>query len=45
MRISTSKSGATLLSRKDVDFLLQVGDASLPQVKEFKFLGVFFTRN
>lgn len=44
MRIITSKSGATVLSRKHMDFLLQVDDASLPQVKEVKFLGVFFTR-
>lgn len=44
MRISASKSEAMVLSRKHMDLLLQVGDTSLPQVKEFKYLGVFFTR-
>uniref|UniRef100_A0A671UC54 ribonuclease H n=1 Tax=Sparus aurata TaxID=8175 RepID=A0A671UC54_SPAAU len=42
MRISTSKSEAMVLSRKPVDCLLQVGNVSLPQVKEFKYLGVLF---
>ena len=32
-----------VLSRKPVDCLLQVGNVSLPQVKEFKYLGVLFT--
>ena len=41
MRISTSKSEAMVLSRKSMECLLQVGNVSLPQVKEFKYLGVF----
>ncbi len=40
---NTSKSEAMVLSRKWVDRLLEVGNESLPQVKEFKYLGVFFT--
>ena len=43
MRISTSKSEAMVLSRKSVDCLLRVGNESLPQVKEFKYLRVLFT--
>lgn len=43
MRISTSKSEAMVLSRKQIDCLLQVGDTSLSQVKEFKYLSVLFT--
>ncbi|XP_036950584.1 uncharacterized protein LOC119017743 [Acanthopagrus latus] len=43
MRISTSKSAAMVLSRKQVDCLLQVGNESFPQLKEFKYLGVLFT--
>ena len=42
MRISTSKSEAMVLSRKPMECLLQVGNESLPQVKEFKYLGVLF---
>uniref|UniRef100_A0A8D3C086 Reverse transcriptase domain-containing protein n=1 Tax=Scophthalmus maximus TaxID=52904 RepID=A0A8D3C086_SCOMX len=42
MRISTSKSEAMVLSRKPVDCLLPVGNEPLPQVKEFKYLGVLF---
>ena len=42
MRISTSKSEAMVLSRKPMDCLLRVGNESLPQVKEFKYLGVLF---
>ena len=42
MRISTSKSEAMVLSRKPVDCLLRVGNESLPQVKEFKYLRVLF---
>ncbi|KAK5906143.1 hypothetical protein CgunFtcFv8_002034 [Champsocephalus gunnari] len=38
MRISTSKSEAMVLSRKPIDCPLQVGNESLPQVKEFKYL-------
>ena len=40
MRISTSKSEATVLIRKPVDCLLQVENESLPQVKEFKYLWI-----
>ncbi|KAL3060984.1 hypothetical protein OYC64_009239 [Pagothenia borchgrevinki] len=43
MRISTSKSEAMALSRKPMDCPLQVGNESLPQVKEFKYLGVLFS--
>ncbi len=43
MMISTSKSEAMLLSRKPVDCPLRVGNESLPQVEEFKYLGVLFT--
>ena len=42
MRIRTSKSEAMVLSRKPVDCLLWVGNVSLPQVKEFKYLWVLF---
>ena len=43
MRVSTSKSEAMVLSRKPVDCQLQVLGEPLPQVKEFKYLGVLFT--
>ena len=43
MWISTSKSEAMVFSRKLVDCLLRVGNVSLPQVKEFKYLRVLFT--
>ncbi|TWW53707.1 hypothetical protein D4764_0113540, partial [Takifugu flavidus] len=43
MRISTSKSEAMVLSRKKVECLLQVKEEILPQVEEFKYLGVLFT--
>ncbi len=43
MRISTSKSEAMVLSRKLVDCPLRVGNESLLQVKEFKYLGVLFS--
>ena len=43
MRISTSKSEAMVLSSKVVDYLLQVGNVFLPQMKEFKYLWVLFT--
>lgn len=43
MRVSTSKSEAMVLCRKTVDCSLRVGNESLPQVKEFKYLGVLFT--
>ncbi|XP_042604086.1 uncharacterized protein LOC122141275 [Cyprinus carpio] len=42
MRISTSKSEAMVLSRKRVACPLQVGGDLLPQVEEFKYLGVLF---
>ncbi|XP_048009164.1 uncharacterized protein LOC125243494 [Megalobrama amblycephala] len=42
MRISTSKSEAMVLSRKRVACPLQVGGVVLPQVEEFKYLGVLF---
>ena len=43
MRISISKSEAMVLSRKTMDCAVQVGNETLPQVKEFKYLGVLFT--
>ncbi|KAK3556482.1 hypothetical protein QTP70_008321 [Hemibagrus guttatus] len=43
MRISTSKSEAMVLDRKKVACTLQVGGEVLPQVEEFKNLGVLFT--
>ncbi|TWW73424.1 hypothetical protein D4764_15G0008180 [Takifugu flavidus] len=43
MRISTSKSEAMVLARKKVECLLQVGEEVLPQVEEFKYLGILFT--
>ncbi|XDV14816.1 hypothetical protein PO909_014999 [Leuciscus waleckii] len=43
MRISASKSEAMVLSRKRVACPLQVGGEFLPQVEEFKYLGVLFT--
>ncbi len=43
MRISTSKSEAMVISRKKVAWPLQVGGVFLPQVEEFKYLGVLFT--
>ncbi len=43
MRISTSKSEAMVLARKRVACPLQVGGEFLPQVEEFKYLGVLFT--
>ncbi|TWW55998.1 hypothetical protein D4764_09G0010480 [Takifugu flavidus] len=42
MRISTSKSEAMVLDRKKV-CLLRVKEEILPQVEEFKYLGVLFT--
>lgn len=42
MRISTSKSKAMVLSRKRVVCPFQVGGELLPQVEEFKYLGVLF---
>ncbi|KAK3530107.1 hypothetical protein QTP86_014770 [Hemibagrus guttatus] len=43
MRVSTSKSEAMVLERKKVACTLQVGGEVLPQVEEFKYLGVLFT--
>uniref|UniRef100_A0A669BS49 Reverse transcriptase domain-containing protein n=1 Tax=Oreochromis niloticus TaxID=8128 RepID=A0A669BS49_ORENI len=43
MRMSTSKSEAMVLSRKRVECPLRVRDKFLPQVEEFKYLGVLFT--
>ncbi|KAK3521336.1 hypothetical protein QTP70_003461 [Hemibagrus guttatus] len=43
MRVSTSKSEAMVLDRKKVACILQVGGEILPQVEEFKYLGVLFT--
>ncbi|KAK3564292.1 hypothetical protein QTP86_012012 [Hemibagrus guttatus] len=43
MRVSTSKSEAMVLDRKKVVCTLQVGGEVLPQVEEFKYLGVLFT--
>ncbi|KAK3523732.1 hypothetical protein QTP70_009253 [Hemibagrus guttatus] len=43
MRVSTSKSEAMVLDRKKVACTLQVGGELLPQVEEFKYLGVLFT--
>ena len=43
MRISTSKSETMVLSRKIVECSLRVGNEILPQVEEFKYLGVLFT--
>ena len=42
MRISTSKTVAMVLSCKRVDCSIQAGVESLPQVDEFKYLGVLF---
>ncbi|KAK3564038.1 hypothetical protein QTP86_006949 [Hemibagrus guttatus] len=43
MRVSTSKFEAMVLDRKKVACTLQVGGEVLPQVEEFKYLGVLFT--
>ncbi|KAI3374252.1 hypothetical protein L3Q82_005946 [Scortum barcoo] len=43
MRISTSKSEAMVLDRKRVACPLRVGGEILPQVEEFKYLGILFT--
>ncbi|KAI3351406.1 hypothetical protein L3Q82_020217 [Scortum barcoo] len=43
MRISTSKSEAMVLDRKRVVCPLGVSGEVLPQVEEFKYLGVLFT--
>ncbi|KAK3572533.1 hypothetical protein QTP86_034321, partial [Hemibagrus guttatus] len=43
MTVSTSKSEAMVLDRKKVACTLQVGGEVLPQVEQFKYLGVLFT--
>uniref|UniRef100_A0A8C6KHS8 Reverse transcriptase domain-containing protein n=1 Tax=Nothobranchius furzeri TaxID=105023 RepID=A0A8C6KHS8_NOTFU len=43
MRISSSKSETMVLIQKRVECLLWVRDEVLPQVEEFKYLGVLFT--
>jgi len=43
MRIITSKSESMVLSRKMVECPLRVGNDIIPQVEEFKYLGVLFT--
>nr|XP_049577496.1 glycine receptor subunit alpha-3 isoform X1 [Syngnathus scovelli] len=43
MRVSTSKSKSMVLDRKRVECPLRIGDEILPQVEEFKYLGVLFT--
>ncbi|TWW71157.1 hypothetical protein D4764_17G0006400 [Takifugu flavidus] len=43
MKISTSKSEAMVFNRKKVECLLRVKEEILPQVEEFKYLGVLFT--
>ncbi|KAK3528563.1 hypothetical protein QTP70_002803 [Hemibagrus guttatus] len=43
MRVSTSKSEVMVLDQKKVACTLQVGGEVLPQVEEFKYLGVLFT--
>ncbi|TWW53113.1 R2 Retrovirus-related Pol polyprotein from type I retrotransposable element [Takifugu flavidus] len=40
---STSKSEAMVLNQKKVECLLRVKEKILPQVEEFKYLGVLFT--
>ncbi|TWW62329.1 R2 Retrovirus-related Pol polyprotein from type I retrotransposable element [Takifugu flavidus] len=43
MWISTSKSESMVLTWKRVECLLRVGEEVLPQVEEFKYLGILFT--
>ncbi|TWW65231.1 hypothetical protein D4764_21G0001310 [Takifugu flavidus] len=43
MRISTSKSESMVLAWKKVECLLRVGEEVLPQVEEFRYLGILFT--
>ncbi|TKS65366.1 R2 Retrovirus-related Pol polyprotein from type I retrotransposable element [Collichthys lucidus] len=43
MGITTFKSETMVLSRKRVECSLRVGDEILPQVEEFKYLGILFT--
>lgn len=39
MRISNFKSEATVLTKKKVEYLLQIREKILPQMEEFKYLG------
>lgn len=41
-RISTTKTETMVLTWKRVDFPVQVGEELLPQVDEFKYLGILF---
>ncbi|TWW74459.1 R2 Retrovirus-related Pol polyprotein from type I retrotransposable element [Takifugu flavidus] len=43
MRISTFKSESMVLAWKKAECLLRVGEEVLPQVEEFKYLGILFT--
>ncbi|TWW60942.1 hypothetical protein D4764_05G0010320 [Takifugu flavidus] len=43
IRIRTSKSESMVLTRKKVECLLWVREEVLPQVEEFKYLGILFT--
>lgn len=43
MKISTSKSKAMVLNRKQMQYLLHVGNKLSTQVKESKYLGALFT--
>ncbi|KAK0132165.1 Retrovirus-related Pol polyprotein from type-1 retrotransposable element R2 [Merluccius polli] len=43
MRVSTSRSEAMVICRKTVNCSLRVGSKLLPQVKEFKYLGILFS--
>ncbi|KAK0133573.1 putative uncharacterized transposon-derived protein F52C9.6 [Merluccius polli] len=43
MRVSTSKSESMVFNWKRVECTLRVGDEILPQVEEFKYLGVLLT--
>uniref|UniRef100_A0A8C6M0A0 Reverse transcriptase domain-containing protein n=1 Tax=Nothobranchius furzeri TaxID=105023 RepID=A0A8C6M0A0_NOTFU len=43
MRISSSKSETMVLIQKSVECILRARDEILPQVEEFKYLGVLFT--
>ncbi|KAK3520189.1 hypothetical protein QTP70_017925 [Hemibagrus guttatus] len=43
IRVNTSKFEAMVLDRKKVACTLQVGGELLPQMEEFKYLGVLFT--
>ena len=42
MKVSSSKSKAMVLSQEKVEISVWVGDESLPQAEEFKYLGILF---